>query len=153
MCCQVFLLRVMCARDDRDQLVACPALHLHLPGRLLDGKPSFNALPAGLTKHTRWGSCTPLAGCEAQWQVVSSAAKSLRPTHWYAQWMTMTRCANVSIGLPVRGRGFKLPTLLVKQMLVNLPRARDCKEGRPARSLLTFFVDDNGLGESVSVLN
>ena len=98
----------MCARDDRDQLVVCPALHLHLPGRLLDGKPSFNALPAGLTKHTRWRSCTPLAGCEAQWQVVLSTARSLRPTHWYAQWMTMTRCADVSIGLPVRGRGSSL---------------------------------------------
>ena len=67
--------------------------------------------------------------------------------------MTMTRCANVSIGLPVRGRGFQLAPLLVKQMLVNLPRACDCKEGRPVRSLLTFFVDDYGLGESVSVLN
>ena len=66
-----------------------------------NAKPSFNALPAGVPKHSSWASCTPLAGCEAQWQVVS-AARSLRPTHWYAQWMTMTRCANVSIGLQVR---------------------------------------------------
>ena len=30
---------------------------------------------------TLWASCTLLAGCEAQWHVVLSAAGSLRPTH------------------------------------------------------------------------
>ena len=65
-----------------------------------------------------WTSCTLLAGCEAQWQEVLEAAGSLRPTH-YAQWMTMTRCANVSIGLPVWDVVSSFPLCLVQQMLVK----------------------------------
>ena len=81
------------------------------------------------------------------------AARSLRPTH-YAQWMTMTRCANVSIGLPVRGS--YLPTLLGQADAgeeVESAPCLACKVGRPVRSFSTFFVDDNGLGENVSMLN
>ena len=68
--------------------------------------------------------------------------------------MTMTRCANVSIGLPVRGS--YLPTLLGQAdagEVVESGPLLALQGGEDVRSFLTFFVDDNGLGENVSMLN
>ena len=82
-----------------------------------------------------WAFCTPLARCEANGPVPSEK-RALRvefgsqklgawgqPTA-YAQWMTMTRCANVSIGLQRKGRR---ETFAIRVALVHTGHS----QGRP----------------------
>ena len=58
--------------------------------------------------------------------VTDWAAWSLRPTHCYAQWMTVTRCANVFIGFRARQRRVYFDIRSLKSPV------RTCQsEGRP----------------------
>ena len=82
-----------------------------------------------------WTFCTPLARCEANGPVPSEkrasrvefGSQKLRawgqPTT-YAQWMTMTRCANVSIGL--QRKGWR-ETIAIRVALVHTGHS----QGRP----------------------
>jgi hypothetical protein len=84
----------------------------------------------GLSAH-RWPGVQRMASCltiPPEWLRIKQMGAWGQPTE-NSQWMTVTRCANVFIGLPVK-RG--VSRILVHLVWRQLPfRICHCKEGRP----------------------